>query len=48
MKNSVIKATLAFTLFLFYSVMGLNVGGDGTSPDDAMVYYLVGEEETYP
>ena len=48
MKNLVSKVVITLFLLLCYTATALNLGGDGTSEQDAMVYYLLGESETYP
>ena len=40
--------TVLAVIFSFAHAVYLNLGGDGTSEKQKMVYYLIGSEEEYP
>ena len=42
------RLVIISAIILVLSVVGLNIGGLGTSEQDAMVHYLVGDVETFP
>ena len=49
MKNMKLnKLGLVILTLLSLCAFSLNIGGDGTSENKKMLYYLIGDEETYP
>ena len=43
-----IKLVVSIASLVSVCAMAMNIGGDGTSEEQAMQYYLIGDMETFP